>query len=202
MVNPSDYDGEETGIDRGSDPDDARLKRNIDWFLAWETDHQEATALAERDWDYYDGKQWTAEEQAILRERGQPDLVFNRTFKRINQMIGTEIKTRVDPNALARTIEHQDDANLATDAIRYVLDANRYKSKIKPAVTKPYFIAGVCGAVVYAEKGQTGFDVKIRTYRWNRLYWDTHSAEEDFSDAKYMGGFPWMDLQDALEDDR
>ena len=71
------------------------MKGTFDLALAvqrvedWEETTSEAVQLAERDRDYYDNKQLTAEEK-VLNDRGQPDIVFNKIRSKINYLLGLE----------------------------------------------------------------------------------------------------------------
>ena len=81
---------------------------------------RESDEESERDRDYYDGKQLTDEEEAVLAARGQPVVVFNRIKPKIDSLLGFERKLRADPRAYPRTPKHEQDAESVTDAIRYV----------------------------------------------------------------------------------
>jgi hypothetical protein len=56
-------------------------------LIAWLEDAEEATdssrALAERDRDYYDHKQLTADQIRVLRQRRQPEIVIPRVQARL-----------------------------------------------------------------------------------------------------------------------
>lgn len=58
---------------------------------------------AERDRDFYDGKQWTAEEAAIIKGRHQVPVVINKLAGKIDWMLGMERQQRTDPKAFPRT---------------------------------------------------------------------------------------------------
>jgi hypothetical protein len=145
--------------------------------------------------DYYDGKQWTADEIAILEKRGQPVITDNKIKDKVEYMEGVERKTRTDPKAFPRTQVHEEDADVATDSIRYVFDKNRFP-QVKSRVFNNLLIEGFggCEVVVDKEKPQ---EVLIRYWRWDRLYRDPYSMEPDCSDAQYVGGITWMDVERA-----
>src|SRR5688500_14870806 len=77
---------------------------------------------AERDRDYVDSKQLTTEELAALEARGQPPQIDNRIKSKVDYLIGLEKKQRIDPKALPRTPIHENDADAATQALRYVAE--------------------------------------------------------------------------------
>ena len=45
---------------------------------------------------------------------------------------------------------------------------------------------------------QPEYDIRLQRIAWDRLFFDPHSAEADFSDAGYLGIVTWMDFDDAL----
>lgn len=174
---------------------------------------QESRRLAERDRDYYDEKQWTAEEKSTLEKRGQPAVTFNRIKRKINALQGLEKQTRKDPKAFPRNPDDQAAADAATDAIRYVCEDSRWDDK-RSECAKDIAIEGTAAimvgvkAVKTTKAGLMGgtslspsqqFDPEIRRIAWDRFYYDPHSSEFDFADAKFMGVVVWMELDEALD---
>jgi hypothetical protein len=158
----------------------------------------DSRAVSERCKDYYDGKQWTPEEQAALRKRRQPCIVRNRIKPKVDFLKGLETQTRTDPKAFPRTPGDDDAASAATDAIRFVCDQQKYINT-KSACFENLTIEGTCGVEVYAKEGRKGdIDICIKRYQWDRLGWDPHSREKDFSDAAYRYGVAWMDHDQAV----
>ena len=167
---------------------------------------------AERDRDYVDGKQLTADELAELRKRGQPPVIDNRIKTKIDYLVGLEKQQRVKPKAFPRTPRHEEDADAATEALRYVAESEDYEAK-RSAVWRNMLVEGAGGIRVYAEPSryappldpmsssaltQAEYDIRLQRIAWDRLFFDPHSAEPDFSDAGYLGIVVWMDFDDAL----
>lgn len=177
------------------------------WVLERFEDSEESGATmrekAERDVDYYDGRQWTDKELKALEKRGQPAITWNRVREKIDYLQGLERENRSRPVALPRTPMHEQDAHAATDAIRYVADANRY-DETRSTAWADILRAGWGGAEIVAEPnqsaqpGQPEYRVVIRRNVWDRMFWDPYSAEEDFSDASYLGLVIWMDRREAV----
>ena len=46
--------------------------------------------------------------------------------------------------------------------------------------------------------GMPAMDVKIHRVAWDRMFFDPHASEPDFSDAGYLGVVIWMNYDDAL----
>lgn len=176
--------------------DDA-LTRYRQQFTDYVDNSQDEREEAELHRDFYDGKQWTAEEVTTLEARGQPVITDNKIKDKVEYMEGVERKTRTDPKAFPRTPTHEGDADVATDAIRFVFDRNRFPV-IKSAVFQNLLVEGFGGAEVIVDKDDPR-KIIIRKYRWDRLYRDPHSMEPDCSDAMYRGIITWMDAERAKE---
>ena len=171
-------------------------------FEESEDSSYESRKLSERDRDYVDNKQLTAKELKTFEIRGQPPVIDNRIKTKIDYLVGLEKQQRIDPKALPRTPKHEGDADGATEALRYVAEEQDYDAK-RSGVWRNMLVEG-CGGigVSVAEamdyNGQPGIEVRIRRYSWDRLFFDPHSSETDFSDAGYLGAVLWMDYDDAL----
>lgn len=173
----------------------AKLVANFDaWFD--HTSSARAEAIEAR--DYYDGNQWTSTEITRLEARKQPPITDNKIKDKIDYMIGMEINARTDPKAFPRTPQHEQDAEAITDALRYVGDAQDFP-QVRSDVAENIFVEGMGGAEVYVKNGKDGIEVCIKRNRYERCYWDPHSSDKDFTDARYLGTFAWMDLE-AAED--
>lgn len=158
----------------------------------------ESRQLAERDRDYVDNKQLTAEEEEALRKRGQPAVIINRIKGKIEFLVGMEKERRIDPRAFPRTPQHEHDANGASQALKYATDYQRYDQK-RSQVWRNLCVEGAGGIEVAVEPGYSGgFEIVLRRIAWDRMFWDPHSSEPDFSDAGYLGVVVWMDYADAL----
>lgn len=173
----------------------------LETLIAWFEDAEEATETArkasERDRDYYDGKQLTAEEVAELRRRGQPDVVINRIQPKINYLLGYEAAGRTDPRAFPRTPTDEEASEAATDGLRYVEDAAELKVMFSNA-WENMLVEGYGGLELVIEPGQEGqSEIKAVAWDWDRLFYDPHSRKPDFSDARYLGGVVWLDAEDA-----
>lgn len=153
---------------------------------------------AEQCRDYYDGFQWTEDEIDTLKRRKQPIVTSNRIRPKINALIGFEKRQRTDPKAFPRTPKHDNDAEAATDAIRFVCDRNKFNT-VRSDVAECVFIEGYAAAKVSVRESKRGdFDIRIAGIMWDRFYRDPHSRKRDFSDADYLGEVVWLDESDAL----
>ena len=170
----------------------------VSMFEASEEASYESRKLAERDRDYHDGKQLSAEEEKALGKRGQPPYIDNRIKTKIDYLVGLEKQQRINPKAEPRTPVHEEDADAASQALNYVADAEDFDYK-RSAVWRNLLVEGVGGIAVSVAQGYDGVDIKLSRIAWDRIFYDPHSSELDFSDAGYMGMVLWDDYDRALE---
>lgn len=183
---------------------------DVGTLVSWIEDAEEASdgarKGAERDRDYYDHKQLTSAEKATLRKRGQPDVIINRIKPKIDYLLGFEASTRTDPRAFPRTPVDEGAAEACSDALRYVGDSTEINQKFS-AAWENMLIEGYGGIELTVEQKpvnpQTGkpseIEIGIVGWDWDRLFYDPHSRKVDFSDARYLGGYVWMDVEEAKE---
>ena len=169
----------------------------VSYFEDAEDASYSARENSERDRDYYDGNQLTAEELAAYRKRRQPPIIINRIKRKIDFLKGYEQNQRVKPRVLPRTPAHEFDADGAEQALRYIADECRYNHKRSRAWDN-LIIEGMCGIEVSVEIENEEVEIEIRNVPWDRMFYDPHSSAADFSDAGYMGMVRWVDLDDAV----
>lgn len=183
----------------GATPDDEGMPvaTLVEWFEEAEDASTAARKLAEQSRDYYDGKQLTASEKKKLKARGQPDLVVNRIQPKINYLLGFEATNRTDPKAVPRTPDDEEASSAATDGLRYVKDATELERAFS-GDWENMLIEGYGGHELTVVEGQNGQkDFEVVKWDWDRLFYDPHSRKHDFSDARYLGGVTWMDMEEA-----
>lgn len=149
------------------------------------------------DKDFYDGNQLTAKQRAELRRRKQPDIVINLIKPEIDYLAGMEKSQRVDPKCYPRNPQDEQAAYVATQALRYVVDDQRY-DRTRSFAWKQLLITGLAVIDVRAERGRNGIDPKVKAHSYDRFFYDPYSMEADFSDARYMGYVNWMDEETGV----
>ena len=167
------------------------IKQQIEHYLSAT---QENRRYCGRDRDYYDGRQWTPEEVAILRRRKQAPIVINRIKPKVEALKGFLNSKDVAIRAYPRNKKDGEVANAATDALRYIADNNNF-SDTKVECFEELVIEGNCACVVEV-KQKKEVEIVINRIPWDRFYYDPYSSKKDFSDAKYMGIMVWMDEED------
>ncbi len=168
----------------------------VSYYEEFESNTFKARELAEQNRDYYDNKQWTEQEASTLEKRKQPVVTFNLVKRTIDALLGYERQNRTDPRALPRTPQHEEDAEVCTDALRYVMDNNDF-DQVSSDAFEFLLLEGVEAADIQVEDRGEQLEVAITCINWDRLFWDVHSRKKDFSDAKYKGIVIWMDYEDA-----
>lgn len=183
-----------------TDSQQTKLNQLVQWFEASESSTADAREISEKCRDYYDGKQFTAAEEATLKKRKQPIIVSNRIKPKINTLKGLESKSRTNPKALPRNQGFDDEAaEAAQDAIRFVLDENQSDNLFSECFDE-LCIEGTEAVEVNVEPiERTGdFKITLRQIHWDRQFADPHSREKTFVDAKYLGEVLWLDYEDAV----
>jgi hypothetical protein len=178
----------------------ALLSTLVRYFEESEYSSYDARNLAEKCRDYFDGRQYTPAEIATLERRRQPPVINNYVKRKVELLRGLERRGRSDPKAFPRTPTEDNRADAATQALRYVADDQRY-DVTRSAVFDNILIEGYGGVEVIVEPNDTdgGFDVVINHVPWDRLFYDPHSRDPGFTDARYLGCVIWKDRDDALD---
>ena len=170
----------------------------VEMFEEAEDATYDARLRAERDRDYYNGIQLTSEETQALKKRGQPPVVTNRIRPKVDYLLGLEIQTRTDPKAIPRTPQHEQGAEAASDALRFVADKEDWDGQ-RTLVYEDMLIEGFGGAEVVHKQVGDKLEVDVNYYPWDRLFYDPHSRKHDFSDARYLGAVIWSDAEELGE---
>lgn len=141
--------------------------------------------------DYYDGKQWTSDEAQILRDRKQAPIVINRIAPKVDFLIGLEQQSRTDPKAYPRTPKHEQGAEAATDALRYLEEVNNLDSILSDGFGD-LCIEGIEAYLVNVEKRRGQPMPTVQRIPWDRFYYDPRSRLPNFADATFLGLTAWM----------
>src|SRR6266704_2229364 len=148
---------------------------------------------------YMHGAQWTAKEIRLLKDRRSPIITFNEISKKINAIVGLTERLRQDPKAFPRNPNDDAGAEVATSTVRYVLDANDWKS-LSSECTRHAAIDGIGGVGLKLRAGDKGDpDVEIEPIWGDDFFYDLRSYRPDFHDARYMGLGKWVDEDACVE---
>ena len=148
---------------------------------------------------YYHGAQYTNEQIRILRLRHQPPQTWNRVARKINSIVGLVERMRSDPKALPRSPKSEQGAEIATQSVRYVLDANQWKGT-DPWSILQCSIDGIAGVQRVLTKGDHGDpDIALTWVIGDEYFYDPLSYRADFADNRYEGIAKWIDLDAAIQ---
>lgn len=148
--------------------------------------------------EFYDLKVWDQDALKTLAERNQSPSNIPIAHTKINAYIGITHRLRRDPKASPRTFSRTNSADAATGALRFVDEITNGKLRFGEA-GKDFFNCGL-GAIwqgVKVDADGVAF-LKHHIPRTNFIY-DPRSMKSDFSDAKFLGEWNWMDIDDASE---
>ena len=140
--------------------------------------------------DFYNNKQWTEREAAILRRRGQAPITNNRIYPACRlkhaQMRQHRPSLRATP---VDTTEQEDLAKseLYTSLLQYVLQRNRF-DQIDSVVKFDHIIDGIGYYHVqidpHADNGAG--EVELGSLACDVVFVDPFSKKPDFSDARHI----------------
>lgn len=170
--------------------DGAELETLKGYWSEASVDYAEPRAQSLVDRDYYDGKQWSVDELKKLAKRKQAPTVFNVVQRKVDSIIGVELRTRSEPRAFPRTPQDQKAAEIATDVLRFVKEKERW-SGIK---TNSFLDSNIEGyAAVQIDGDEKG--VPITMIHASEFFFDPRSRRSDFADARYLGTAKWVDVE-------
>lgn len=173
------------------------LHRQLQDYLSAKVEEIEEQKDSRR---YYHGAQLDHEQRLVLRLRHQPVQIWNRVGRKINGIVGQVERMRCDPKAVGRDPKSEQGAEIATQSIRYVCDANQFKNTIEPAVLLQAGIEAISGVQLVLQQGDKGDpDVGLHPVIGDEYFYDPRSYQFNFKDVRYEGIMKWMDVESAAE---
>ncbi len=147
---------------------------------------------------YYHGKQWTDAEIRELKKRKQPVTTKNRIKRKVDFLVGVEQRLRRDPKCYPRNPSAEQAAYVATASLRSVEDETKFPA-IASASSNDALIRGI-GVIWQGAKIVKGkAEVRKAHVPSDRFFYDPCSEQWDFSDARYLGEWQWLDMDQAAE---
>lgn len=156
----------------------------------------EARANMANDEAMYDSDQWTDEEIAILRARGQEPFVMNVIAQSINWILGTERRTRSDYKILPRRKEGARAAEAKSHFLKYVSDVNKTPFQFSRAFGEANK-AGLGWIECGVQDDTDGEPIFERYESWRNIIFDTAAQELDLSDSRFMFRTKFTDADTA-----
>ncbi len=168
------------------------------YYQSWEAAKTEENEEAFRASRYYHTKQWTDAELKELRRRRQPVQTKNRIKRKVDFLVGIEQRLRRDPKCYPRTPAAEQAAPVFTACLRAVEDDTKWPA-IASSATNDAMIRGI-GVVWQGAKIVKGkAEIRKCHVPSDRFFYDPCSTAWDFSDARFLGEWQWMDIDQAIE---
>lgn len=149
------------------------------------------------DEDFYDGIQWTEEEMATLRERGQAATVLNVISQTINWITGTERRGRSDFKVLPRRQDGEAGAIRKTELLKYMSDVTDLPF-LRSRAFKDAVVAGVGWLEDCLAEDEDTEIITTRYETWRNMLWDSASVDLGLRDCRYVIRMKWLDVDVAL----
>lgn len=186
----------ENSLDKQAGGDES-LSMLVGYFESAEQASETYRQEAETWRDYRNGDQWTEAEAATLAKRKQPIVTIDRIGPKVDFLLGMESAQRSDPKAFPRTPNEEQGAEAATDALRFVMDASQW-DEVRSECFDHFIVEGLCGVDIQVNEKGAEKCIDIKPIHWDRMFFDPHSRQRNFRDAKFKGQFVWMDIEDAI----
>lgn len=153
---------------------------------------------ADKEADYFDGNQLTAEQIQELEDRGFAPIITNLIQPTINVVLGMEAKTRSD------WIVRAEDGEISED-LAAALSAKLHKAEVESRADRgcsDAYASQVKVGLGWVEVSRNSdpFDCRYRARSIHRreISWDWRSQEPDLSDARYLVRKRWLDEDTAV----
>ena len=160
--------------------------------------HAKARREMEQDEAFYDGDQWSGEDIAVLRSRGQEATVFNVIAQSINWVLGTERRGRTQHKVLPRRKEGAKAAQRKSELLKYLADVNLSDFHFSRAFSDAVKVGvgWMEGGIQSDDEGEPIYD---RYESWRNIVWDSTATELDLSDARFLFRTKWVDTDTARQ---
>ena len=156
------------------------------WFsssVKWDNDWRDN---AKTWYDYYNGNQWTSEEENELVSRGQAVTTYNHIAPAIDSIIGGERQNRPEITMIGRTQDDEQIAQVKTSLYNYIADNTKSDDEIDKMVLDA-LITGRGWISVYPNVKNDEFDDIYHTYiDYRDMFVDSYSKRDDLKDARYI----------------
>ena len=183
------------GQSKGLSLTECKLQYNS--YVSSKTREIAESELADR---YFHGSHWSETQLKELKDRGQHPYTSPDYSRKINALVGLLERQSRDPKAYPRTGKEDQGAELATAAMRYVLDQQSWRS-ISPRITLDAASTAISGVEISLEPGDSGvegdYDISLACIRKGTFYADPRSMDLDYGDARFKGVAKWVDKDDA-----
>ena len=176
-----------------------RFRQRKAWFVTEMMRQQANRYQMALDEAYYDGDQWTPDEAATVRARGQNPVVFNEVAPMVDFLLGTERRTRVDFTIQNRTDDSEEafqDATNKMHLLKFVDDLNRTQF-VRSDVADDKLKAGLGWLEIGVRADPTDYPIYKRRESWRNMLHDSLGASKMPEDWRYIFRFRETDFDIA-----
>lgn len=170
------------------------------WFLSEAHRQGPWRRMAAKCEGMYDCEQWDQDSAQRVRDRGQNPVVYNEIKPSVDWLIGTERRTRIDFQCIARndsSPEAQDDARVKTKILKYLSDVNRSPFERSNA-WEDAMKAGLGWLETGVRSDPDEEAVYTRSESWRNMLYDSFGTRLDTKDWRYIFRIRCLDVDVAL----
>lgn len=194
----TDADREPMGADEKAALDrDALFRKLRGWFRTDRDASSQWRAGAREDFDFAVGHQWSADDEAVLREQGRPPITFNRVLPVIKAVAGSEVSSRQDIQYLPREVGDGALNEVLTEGSRYLAN----EAEAEDEESDAFGDNAICGMgwVEMRLDYEIDPDGAYCEDRVNPLemFWDASATKRNLSDARRIWRAKSMDRAEA-----
>lgn len=169
------------------------------WLVNAENFERDWRKRNQRNFDFYDGDQWTADEKETLINRGQQPTVLNLIRPTIDMVLSLEVEKRSDLQVVGRNPDDVEIGDILTALLKQVRDqssADFFESKS----FRDGIIGGRGWLFVDLERKQdreigkiVPGQVFVRHIPWEEVFIDPYHRLPDGTDARFIIRKVWVD---------
>lgn len=155
-------------------------------------------ARAQRNVDFYMGRQWSNNELRAFHRQMRPPYVFNRIFPIVNNLLGAQQQTKMDVKALPVEIGDDYAVMMTNKIIKWMEQINNI-DYIEQEIFKHGILEGFSVTQVRWQHSDfvDGMPL-IERIPMNQIMWDASSQQPDLSDARWIARIIPMQKPDAI----
>ena len=159
-------------------------------FAAYEWRRQSWT-----DEEFYDGLQWSYEDEQDAINKGIDPMTVNRIFPVVNLILGSQVINKLDITAKARTQKDGDTSETMSECIKFISDQYSVEYLVSQAF-KGAIVPGV-DYLYYSHNSDPRHEkLRLRYRNWKEVWWDPFGDPWLEPDAcRYVYSQRWMDIE-------
>jgi len=153
----------------------------------------------ERNFSFYKGNQWTAEEIQSIRRQFRIPYKFNEIRHKVDHLIGSYTQTRMDTKCIPRESSDSEAAELLNFVLKWVEQLNRI-DYIEREVFRDAIVGGYGVSVVRWENENLveGYPV-VEKIPAEEIVWDVNAKDILLRDARWMARIMYAYRDEAKE---